>query len=131
MNPRDPAANRFGRSLAMFQDTEWNELGWPYPAGTGLLDGDELEEERPPDADEDDGIAEAVEELNPAPGAAGLRADGRRRSDEDDDLDDDLDDDSEEFEDEEETLDEEFEEDLDDEEGLDDDLDDDLEEEDL
>ncbi len=115
----------------MFQETEWNELGWPYPRGTGLLEGDELEEELPPGADDGDGTAEAAEELNPVPGAAGLRADGRRRSDEDDELDDDLDDESEEFEGEEENLDEDFEEDLDDEEGLDEDLDEDLDEEDL
>ena len=111
----------------MFQDSEWNELRWPNEASTGLLEGDGQEDEN---LDEGGGD-EAGEELNDAPGAGGLRADGRRRSEEDEDFEEEFDDEEDEFGEDEDEVDEEFDDDFEEEEELDDDLDEEGEEEEL
>jgi hypothetical protein len=109
----------------MFQDSEWNELRWPDEASTGLLEADELEEENLEEAD----AGAAGEEAYEFPGAGGLRADGRRRSEEEEDFDEDFEDEDDEFGEEEDEVDEEFDEDFEEDEDLDEDLEEEGEEE--
>jgi len=109
----------------MFQSTEWSQWDRPIFAGAGLLEVNLAEAEFDSDLEE----TRVVEQTPAGPaipdGALALRADGRRRSDEGEELDDDFENEEDEFEGEDEELDEEF-----DDEGLDDDdLDDDLDEE--
>jgi hypothetical protein len=119
--------NRFGRSVAMFQDAECNELRWPYEACTGLMEEDEPEKGGLGE-EEGDNAGERPDEVS---GARGLRADGRRRSEEDEDFEDEFDDDEEEFGEEEDEVDEDFDDDFDDDDDLDEDLDEEGEEEEL
>jgi hypothetical protein len=119
--------NRFARSVAMFQEAEWNELRWPDEASTGLLEEDEQEAENLEDGDEE----KAGEGLNDPPDVGGLRADGRRRSDEDDSFEEEFDDEEDEFGEEEDEADEEFDDDFEEEEDLDEELEEEGEEEEL
>lgn len=110
----------------MFRNTEWSEREWPLRRGTGVVEEVDAELELLPHAVPDAaGVADGLR------GAFGLQADGRRRSDEGDDLDEDFDEEDEEFGDEEEDLEEDFDEDFDDDEDLDEGLDEEVEEDDL
>ncbi len=110
----------------MFRNTEWSEWEWPLRRGTGVVEEFDVELVLLPAA-----VPDAVSEADGFRGAFGLQADGRRRSDEGDDLDEDFDDEDEEFGDDEEDLEEDFDEDFDEDEDLDEGLDDEVEEDDL
>lgn len=118
----------------MFEDTQWDEVKGPFPAGTGLLEVDcEPEGDLAPDFDDPDVAQSEGDDGEPVEvaGAIGTRGDARRKSDEDEDFEEDDLDDEEEFEDDEE-LDDDFDEDFEEDEDLDDDVDEEMgEEEDL
>jgi len=112
--------------LQNFELGDWAGLS-PLVIGT--------EEERLPEVELAPDLDEPEEDQETGPeewlGAIGLRADGRRRADEDEDFDEDFEED-EEFEDEDEDLDDDFEdEEFEEDEDVDEDLDEDLDDDDL
>jgi hypothetical protein len=115
----------------MFEDTQWDELKGPFPAGTGLLEEDGVAEGAPAREPDDPDAGGEADQLDEMAGALGTRADARRKGEEDEDFEEDDLEDEEEFEDDED-LDDDFDDDFEEEEDLEEDLDEEPgEEEDL
>ncbi len=112
----------------MFKERERNLLERPTLGATGVMEEDETLREDDADADENPASGEGVaKEWFETEGASGLRCDGRKKADdEDEEFEEDLED--EEDDDLDEDLDEDFDDDLDED---DDDVEEDVEEEEL